>query len=104
MNVESISKHDLLQMVTSHCNKRWKLDKNQKEKKIGHTVEAAIALIYNLDLSINKYQDLRLNLKDRFIFLPTRNEIDIYKKTLLPLKKLKCFAQSKMWLYKLFQH
>ena len=54
-NVESISKHDLLQMVTSHCNKRWKLDKNQKEKKIGHTVEAATALIYNLDLLVKKF-------------------------------------------------
>ena len=93
-NVESISKHDLLQMVTSHCSKRWKLDKNQKEKKMGHTVEAATALIYNLDLSINNYQELPLNLKDRFFFLPTHNEIDIYKKTLLiyALKKLKCFA------------
>ena len=54
-NVESISKHDLLQMVTSHCNKRWKLDKNQKEEKIGHTVEAATALIYNLDLLVKKF-------------------------------------------------
>ena len=43
----------------------------------------ATALIYNLDLSVNKYQELRLELLPKLV-LPTRNTVDSFKASLLP--------------------
>ena len=46
-------------------------------------VEDARALIYNVNFSLSQYQQLRLYLKDHLIDIPTRNEVDLFKKSLM---------------------
>ena len=60
--------------------KKWKLENSEKEQL---SLTEATALIYNLDLSINKYQELRLEILPK-LHLPTRNEIDSHNSSLLP--------------------
>ena len=79
---ECISNHSLLEKVIRLCNKRW--GPSAQAPQVSHSVEAATALIYNLDLSLNQYQELRLNLKESSFHLPTRNTVSQHKKTLLP--------------------
>jgi hypothetical protein len=54
-------------------------------KEVQHMpIEASTAMIYNLNISLNQYQELRLILKQFSFNLPIRNDVDAFKKTLLP--------------------
>ena len=50
---------DFLQDVTRKCYFRWGTLEDKQEPV---SVEEATSLIYNLDLSLNKYQELRMEL------------------------------------------
>ena len=50
---QGLSNQNFLQQLNERCNKRWGIPVSDPE---GMSVEDATALIYNLDLSINKYQ------------------------------------------------
>ena len=47
-------------------------------------VKAACAMIYNINWSINQYQETRVILKQYKFLLPIKNDIDVHKKTLIP--------------------
>ncbi len=80
---EGIDKLEFFRMLKARIETHWGADDNEPKLQ-QHSVEDATAMMYNLDLSLNTYQELRLNLLKSGIDLPTRNAVDIYKKTLLP--------------------
>ena len=45
---------------------------------------SACSIIYNINLSLGQYQELRMELLPHGFALPIRNEVDKFKKTLLP--------------------
>lgn len=51
---QGVDKSEYLKEVVQRCEKRWGKMEGVKLSTI--SVQEAIALIYNLDLSINKYQ------------------------------------------------
>ena len=81
---EGVQNHQLLEQLVAHCNKRWGIVEKTSKLQTCST-EDATALIYNLDISINKYQELRLDLLKNNFNLPTRNEVDAHKKVFSPM-------------------
>ena len=79
---QNVNKNELLDMLILQAKRKWGYEKATTDKNT-MSIESATALIYNLDLSLNTYQELRLNLKEGFT-LPSRNNISDYKKTLIP--------------------
>ena len=71
----------LLDELCKRGKKKFKTDETSKSETL--SVQEATSLIYNLDLSVNKYQELRLELLPK-LQLPTRNEVDKYKASLIP--------------------
>lgn len=90
---EGDPKADLLQMLTERCKAKWTKPKTEVP------LEEGCALIYNINLSINQYQKLRQTLLPYDVELPTRNDIDEYKKSLQPnlseSSALKCCCSLK---------
>ena len=67
---------------------RWAQHSSEEEVSVNKsdmTDLQAVSLIYNINLSLNQYQELRLELLKHGFKLPVRNEVDTEKKTLLPL-------------------
>ena len=70
---QGVTNVDFLNLLTDRCMKNWKVKKENENDNI--SIEKATALIFNLDLSVNKYQELRLELLTKiehstiFIFL-----------------------------------
>ena len=74
----------LLRALMERWNQR-SADEEGHEPKSDMTELQAVSLIYNLNLSLNQYQELRLELHQNGFKLPVRNDVDVTKKTLLPL-------------------
>lgn len=79
---QGISNPDLLKKLNAICEKKW-IDKRESEST-EISCEAACGLIYNNEFSVNQYQELRLFFLKFGVKLPTRNDVDSYKKALLP--------------------
>ena len=79
-DVQMVSPQILLEKLVKRSND--KLDKEMKNPA-SIPVDDACALMYNVDLSIQQYQKLRTYLLVHSINLPIRNDVDIYKKTLM---------------------
>ena len=79
---------DLLQLINRRCELRWRNDrelcKSSVSGKYDVPVADSCAMMYNLNLSSHQYQELRLFLQNYKINIPPRNNIDVYKKSLLP--------------------
>ena len=80
---QNISTGMLLRMLTD----RW-VEQNSKESPIKSKsdmpVLTACSMLFNLNLSLNQYQELRLELLPHGFSLPVRNDVDVCKKNLLP--------------------
>ena len=73
---------ELLKKLVKRCNLVWKSEENNE---ISHMpVKAACAMIYKINWSINQYQEKRLIWKQYKFLLLISNDIDAYKKTLIP--------------------
>ena len=89
----------ILSMVSQRCQEKWKSSKVVSEDKYNMPDTEACAMMYNLNFSTHQYQELRLSLLKFGFALPQRNDIDSYKKTLLPeitsdTTKTACHIQS----------
>ena len=80
---QKISVCDLLKRLLTRAEETFP-DDVQEEKVQSMPIDASTALVYNLDISLNQYQELRLILKKYSFDLPIRNSVDAFKKTLLP--------------------
>ena len=80
---EDVAPHVLLEKLVQRANQKWgKASTTQQTDKYDMPVDAACAIVYNVDLSVQQYQKLRSYLHDYQINLPVRNEVDKYKKSL----------------------
>lgn len=70
-------------MLIERCNKKWENSEKQTEKYI-MSPENATGLMYNLNLSVNQYQEMRLYFKNFLVNLPTRHDVDTFQKKLVP--------------------
>lgn len=79
---QQISVTDLLRALLQ----RHTSNKNSVEEKdlSDMPVQEACSMIYNINFSVNQYQELRISLLPHGFSLPTRNLVDNYKKSLLP--------------------
>ena len=83
---QNIKTKDLLIALTKRHREKYSAEyecENEKEK-IDMPVTAACNIIYNINFSLNQFQELRMILLDYNFHLPTRDSVDSYKKTLLP--------------------
>ena len=78
---QGVSASYLLDELCKRGKKKFKTDETSKSEIL--SVQEATSLIYNLDLSVNKYQELRLELLPK-LQLPTHNDVDKYKASLIP--------------------
>ena len=85
---EKVSPRILLQKMVDRSRVRWGPADSESPKERDVPVEDACALIYNMNFSIQQYQKLRNTLRDHNIDLPTRNEVDVYKKKLFYVRSL----------------
>ena len=81
---QDISPRLLLEKLNARANQKWakKTLQTKTINKYDVPVEDACAIVYNINLSIQQYQKLRIYLTDHTIKLPVRNLVDKYKKTL----------------------
>ena len=73
----------LLNMINQRCQIKWRKASTAGDK-YNVPVPDACAMMYNLNLSTNQYQELRLFLMKFKFEIPPRNLNDVYKKSLLP--------------------
>ena len=79
---QNVSMSALLRMLSD----RWtKNEKEELDPEPDMPIIDACSMLYNLNLSVNQYQELRLELLQHTFSLPIRNTVDVCKKTLLPL-------------------
>ena len=71
----------LLRALSDRCAQR---NGESREVTPDMPVLSACSLIYNVNLSLNQYQELRIELLSQGFMLPVRNDVDRFKKTLLP--------------------
>lgn len=80
---EDVTPHFLLEKLVQRAQQKWGQPKEPQESmKRDISVDAACAIVYNVNFSIQQFQKLRSYLFDFGINLPTRNEIDHYKRQL----------------------
>ena len=77
---QNIEPQLLLNKLVERSQTKWGKEKQTKKDV---PVEDACAMIYNVNLSLQQYQKLRIIQKKFGIELPPRNEIDIQKKELM---------------------
>lgn len=77
---QAIEPQLLLMKIIERSKIKWKTSEDERKNL---PVADSCALIYNINFSLSQYQQLRLYMKDYHIYLPTRNEIDSYKKSLM---------------------
>jgi hypothetical protein len=80
---QNISTGTLLRALSDRWAQRNR-GESSKEATPDMPVLSACAMIYNLNLSVNQYQELRLEMMTHGFMLPVRNTIDTFKKSLLP--------------------
>ena len=78
---QNITPQVLLQKIVDRSATKW--NETKQENKSIVPVEDACAMIYNINFSLRQYQKLRSHLLPYSCILPTRNDVDIYKKKLL---------------------
>ena len=66
---QEISPIELMKKLNTRAQVKYKQKSQKEESKV--PLEAACAIIYNVNLSISQYQKLRLSLKNHSIILPT---------------------------------
>lgn len=80
---QNVSTGALLRMLTDRWVQR-NSDESSTESKPDMPKLTACSMLFNLNLSVNQYQELRLELLPYGFSLPIRNTVDATKKTLLP--------------------
>ena len=80
---QNVSTGALLRALTDRWVQR-NGDESLEKSKPDMPVLSACSMIFNLNLSVNQYQELRLELLPYGFMLPVRNTVDVFKKTLLP--------------------
>ena len=71
---QGVSKEEALRMVFDECNRTWHSSISVSSKLL--PVDDAVALIYNVNLSLQQYQMIRTLCLPHGIVFPTRNTID----------------------------
>lgn len=79
---QGVSRRDALDMIVERCNKKWKVSKMSENVEV--PMRTACAMIYNVNLSVNQYQLLRMLLLGHNVYLPTRNNVNVFKNQLVP--------------------
>ena len=79
---QNVAKEEALRMVTDECHRTWHTDVTPRECTI--TVHDAVALVYNVNISMNQYQMLRTLCLPHHVVFPTRNSIDAAKSRFHP--------------------
>ena len=81
-----MSKLELLDIINSECERSWKTEEKHNKPEVYKEMSTldGLAMMLNVDISLNQYQKLRNYLLPFGFSLPTRNAISDYKKTLLP--------------------
>ena len=77
---QNIESQLLLNKLVERSQTKWG---KEKQTRTVVPVEDACAMIYNVNLSLQQYQKIRIIRKEFGNDLPPRNEIDMYKKTLM---------------------
>lgn len=81
---QNITTASLLRALSERWAQRLRDDGEAREQKPEMDAMSACSLMYNINLSVNQYQELRLELLLHGFNMPVRNEVDTTKKTLLP--------------------
>ena len=70
---QGISREEYLDLLSRRCRQIWKVDeKGDKSRTL--SVKDATALIYNLDLSVNKYQVFRIRIRNADLILSSNTK------------------------------
>ena len=79
---ECVPPQTLLQKLVQRSKEKWDKEPTEPSGKCHVPVTDACAMMFNINLSVQQYQKLRTYLMEHSIYLPPRNEVDSYKKTL----------------------